>query len=136
MKNNKEEIINYLINNDSKSKELLLNLLAEKYYQTIKNIILSLDRLIKKQNLNKNIKENFLFLIAQNIDEEELFDERMSLKKEFNFLNGTEIVLLQKLLRQNYQFKTNALSNAKDNLLLEIIDKIIIRVLISIRLSW
>ena len=121
MKNNKEEIINYLINNASKSKELLLNLLAEKDYQTIKNIILSLDRLIKKQNLNKNIKENFLFLIAQNIDEEELFDERMSLKKEFNFLNGTEIILLQKLLRQNYQFNANALNNAKDNLLLEII---------------
>ena len=49
MKNNKEEIINYLINNDSKSKELLLNLLAEKDYQTIKNIILSLDRLIKNK---------------------------------------------------------------------------------------
>ena len=121
MKNNKEEIINYLINNDSKSKELLLNLLAEKDYQTIKNIILSLDRLIKKQDLNKNIKENFLFLIAQNIDEQELFDERMSLKKEFSFFNGTEIVLLQKLLRQNYQFNANALNNAKDNLLLEII---------------
>ena len=93
MKNNKEEFINYLITDDAKSKELLLNLLAEKDYQSIKSIIMSLDRMIKKQELNKNIKENFLFLIAQNIDETDLFDEKMSLKKEYNFLNGMEIVL-------------------------------------------
>lgn len=121
MKNNKEEFINYLITDDAKSKELLLNLLAEKDYQSIKSIIMSLDRMIKKQELNKNIKENFLFLIAQNIDETALFDEKMSLKKEYNFLNGMEIVLLQKLLRHNYHFNSEQLTNTKDALLLEII---------------
>lgn len=98
MKRDKAQIVELIINHDPKVKEVLLDVITDKNYVLIRSVVYSLDKIIRKNKLNKEIKDNFIQIVANNILDVDLFDGDMNLKKDYSFLEDYKTVLLTHLI--------------------------------------